>query len=529
MLFTPMTINKTEFRNRIIFPSMVTRFAGSGGEMSDQLIRYHVARAAGGAALNIMEATCVHPSGACFAPGVDIFDDRHIRGLSRFTSAIHAAGGKAGVQLNHGGLHSLPEVSGLPVPIVSFVPGMTPNENSRVLDGEDIRELVLAYGRAARRAAEAGFDLVEIHGAHGYLIAQFLSPLTNRRKDIYGGSFEAQMRFPLEVVRAVREAVGPDFPVSFRCSVEEFLPGGITLELGCRIAEAVCAAGVDLFNVSSGTCTNTWYIEAPAALPEAFNADRAEAVRRVAGKVPLAVAARIGTREAAESVLSSGRADMVCMGRALIADPGLPAKLAAGKDASVRPCIYCCEGCCKQPLLTCALNPGAGRERFDDSGNRGGKAANRKKVVVVGAGPAGMEFALEAALRGHDVTLYEERERLGGELHAASLPPRKSILSRVVEWYGHELAAAGVKVELGRTVTASMLKEAGADTVFVAAGGRAVLPEFAVRNGETLLARGLLRFAEDILQGTPFGRRVLVVGGGLVGCETAAFLAERGA
>lgn len=529
MLFTPITINKTEFRNRIIFPSMVTRFAGSGGEMSDQLIRYHVARARGGAALNILEATCVHPSGVCFAPGVDIFADRHIRGVSRFTSALHAAGGRAGVQLNHGGLYALPGVSGQPVPIVSFAPGMTPNENSRVLDGEDIRELVQAYGQAARRAVEAGFDLVEIHGAHGYLIAQFLSPLTNRREDDYGGSFERRLRFPLDVVRAVREAVGPDFPVSFRCSVEEFLPGGITLDLGCRIAEAVCAAGVDLFNVSSGTCANTWYIEAPAALPEAFNADRAEAVRRFAGAVPLAVAARIGTREAAESVLSSGKADMVCMGRALIADPDLPVKLAAGRDASVRPCIYCCEGCCKQPLLTCALNPAVGRERLDEPRNGGGKASAPKKAAVVGAGPAGMEFALEAALRGHDVTLYEERERLGGELHAASLPPRKSILSRVTEWFGHELAAAGVNVVLGRAVTAAMLKDLGVDIVFVATGGHGALPEFAAKNGEALLARGLLRFAEDILEGASFGGRVLLVGGGLVGCETAAFLAERGA
>ena len=260
MLFSPVTINKTEFKNRIIFPSMLTRFAASGGEMSDQLMNYHVARAVGGVALNMLEATCVHPSGICFENGLSLYDDRYIR---------------------------------------------------------EIHELVEAWGQAARRAVEAGFDIVDIHGAHGYLIGQFLSPLTNRRTDAYGGDFERRMRFPLEVVRAVRKAVGPDFPVSFRCSVEEFLPGGITLDLGCRIAKEICAAGVDLFNVSSGTCTNTWYIESPAALPAGFNGDRARAVRKAVGPdMRLAVAARIGRRDVAEGLLAPGGVDMVCMGRA---------------------------------------------------------------------------------------------------------------------------------------------------------------------------------------------------------------------
>lgn len=521
MLFTPVTINKTEFRNRIIFPAMATRFAASGGEVSDQLIAYHAARAVGGVGLNMLEATCVHASGVCFESGVSIYEDRHVKGLSRLVDAVHAAGGKAGVQLNHGGLHTLPLVSGGPAPLVSFVPGMTPETNSRVLDEGDIQELIEAWGRAAARAVEAGFDIVEIHGAHGYLVGQFMSPLTNVRADAYGGDFERRMRFPREVVAAVRKAVGDDFPISFRCSVEEFLPGGVTLDRGCRIAEAICSAGVDLFNVSSGTCTNTWYIEAPAALPAAFNGGRARAVREAVGPAPrLAVAARIGTREAAESLLQPGIVDMVCMGRALIADPDLPRKLMAGKDETVRPCIYCCEGCCKQPLMSCALNPEVGKERL-----RLSPAPVRKKVAVVGCGPAGMEFARTAALRGHAVTVYEERAKMGGKFAPASVPPGKALLARAAAWFEGTLKASGVTVRLGVRATAALLKEEGADVVFVAAGSEAVCPGFlkeaASKEGSRLI------HAEDVLEGRPTGARVLVVGGGLVGCEVAACLAEK--
>lgn len=521
MLFTPVTINKTEFRNRIIFPAMATRFAASGGEISDQLIAYHAARAVGGVGLNMLEATCVHPSGICFESGVSIYDDRHIKGLARLAAAVHAAGGKAGVQLNHGGLHTLPLVSGGPVPLVSFVPGMTPESNSRVLDEGDIQELIEAWGRAAARAVEAGFDIVEIHGAHGYLIGQFMSPLTNVRSDAYGGDYERRMRFPREVVAAVRKAVGDDFPISFRCSVEEFLPGGVTLDMGCRIAQAMCAAGVDLFSVSSGTCTNTWYIEAPAALPAAFNGGRAKAVRQAVGPAAhLAVAARIGTREIAESLLQAGTVDMVCMGRALIADPDLPRKLMAGKDETVRPCIYCCEGCCKQPLMSCALNPEVGKERLGLS-----PAPVRKRVAVVGSGPAGMEFARTAALRGHAVTVYEEQDTVSGKLSSASVPPGKALLARAAAWFENTLKASGVTVKFGVRATAALLKEEGADIIFVATGSDAVCPGFlkeaAAKEGSRLI------HAVDVLEGAPMAGRVLVVGGGLVGCEVAAYLAEK--
>ena len=518
MLLTPVVINKTEFRNRIIFPPMLSRFAGSGGEMTDQLIHYHAARARGGVGLNMLEATCVHPTGMCFDCGLNIFDDRYIKGFRKFTDAIHKEGGKCGVQLNHGGLHSLASVSGHPVPLVSFVPGMTPEENSRVLDEEEILELIEAWGQAARRAVEAGFDIVEIHGAHGYLIGQFLSPLTNTRTDAWGGDLERRMRFALEVVRSVRKAVGPDFPVSFRCSVEELLPGGLELEEGCLIAKAICEAGVDLFNVSSATCTNTWFIEAGAALPAVFNGDRVREIRKSVGAGPkLAVAARIGTREDADSILGADGSDMVCMGGALICDPDLPNKLAAGRDDAVRPCIYCREGCCGQPLMSCALNPHVGQERYGMP-----SAKEKKSVGVVGGGPAGMEFARAAAIAGHTVTLYEAEGSLSGKLFPASVPPKKSLIAKASAWWARQLAELGVTIKTGVKADAAMLKAAGHDVIFVATGSKPVCPGFLKGNPR-------VKDAEAVLRGESVGQRLLVLGGGLVGCETAAFLGEAGA
>lgn len=207
-MLSPITINGTRFRNRIILSSMVTSYAGSDGQVSERLLRYHEARAKGGVGLNMLEATCVDPAGRSYNPGVNIYDDRYIKGLRRLTDAIHAAGGKAGVQLNHAGRLSRPAVSHHPVPLVSFVPGYTPLDNSMVLDTEDIELVIRRFVDAARRAAEAGFDLIEIHGAHGYLISEFISPLFNRRTDQYGGSFENMMRFPLEIIRGVRRVVG---------------------------------------------------------------------------------------------------------------------------------------------------------------------------------------------------------------------------------------------------------------------------------------------------------------------------------
>ena len=514
-MLSPITINGTTFKNRIILSPMLTSYAGSDGQISERLLRYHEARAKGGVGLSMLEATCVDPAGRSYNPGVNIYDDRYVKGLKKLTQVIHDAGGRAGIQLNHAGRLSRPAVSHHPVPLVSFVPGFTPLDNSVVLDTEDIRRIIHRFIDAAHRAVEAGFDLIEIHGAHGYLISEFISPLFNQRSDEYGGSFDNMLRFPLEIIRGVRRVVGPHMPLSFRCSVEEFLPGGMTLPLACRIAPVVAKAGIDLFNVSAGLSETNEFTGPPTAIPRGWNADRSAAIKEALhGAAAVAVAGRIVDSETAESILSSGKADMVVMGRTLIADPDLPRKVAEGREAFIRPCISCSEGCGGQPQMSCVLNPGVGREALGFP-----KAEKALNVVVVGGGPAGMQAALTAAQRGHKVTLYERSERLGGLLHYAALPPHKDILARITSWYAHELVESGVDVQLNRNMNVEELKGLGADVLFVATGSDPVVPAFACK------VKYLT--AEQVLDGADTGKRVLVLGGGMVGCETAEFLARK--
>lgn len=514
-MLSPITINGTTFKNRIILSPMLTSYAGSDGQVSERLLRYHEARAKGGVGLNMLEATCVDPAGRSYNPGLNIYDDCYIKGLKKLTQVIHDAGGKAGIQLNHAGRLSKPAVSHHPIPLVSFVPGYTSLDNSVVLDVEDIELIIRRFVDAAARAVEAGFDLIEIHGAHGYLISEFISPLFNRRTDEYGGSFENMMRFPLEIIRGVRRITGPDMPLSFRCSVEEFLPGGMTLPLACRIAPVVVEAGINLFNVSAGLSETNEFTGPPTAIPRGWNADRAATIKETLhGSAAVAVAGRIVDPETAESILSSGKADMVVMGRTLIADPDLPRKVAEGREAFIRPCISCSEGCGGQPQMSCVLNPGVGREALGFT-----KAPVSRNVAVIGGGPAGMQAALTAAQRGHKVTLYERSGRLGGLLHYAALPPHKDVLARITSWYANELAEAGVNIQLNRNMDVDDVKALGADVLFVATGSDPIIPGFA-RQVNYLTA-------EQILDGAEVGQRVLVLGGGLVGCETADFLTRK--
>ena len=524
-VISPLTIRRTTFRNRIIMPSMVTNFAGRNGEVSEKLIRYHEARARGGAGLNILEATSVHDSGRSYFPGVSIASDACIRGLSHLTSAIHEAGGLAGVQLHHAGRLVRPDASGQAVPLVSFIPGRTPYENSRVLDTDEIYMLIDAYAEAARRAREAGFDVIEIHGAHGYLIAQFMSPLFNHRTDEFGGSYEGRMRFPLEIIRRVRKIAGENMVLFFRLSSEEILPGGIDMDLSCRIARDVAEAGIDLVHVSAGLAETNEFTGPPPCLPEGWNAENAGRIRAaLAGRARVSVAGRILTRATADRILNAGQADMVTMGRALIADPDLPGKLTEGRDEDIIPCIGCNEGCNghlgQRKPIECAVNFRTGREGI----MRMTPTRNGKSIIVVGSGPAGMEAALTAARLGHSVTLFEKNQEPGGLLNVADLPPHKDVLTRLKQWYVHSLEKAGVTMVMNHTVSTQELIDLHADAVFIATGSQAARPGFAA----DALASGKAVVAEEALRVSPSGCHVLILGGGLVGCETAEKFALQG-
>lgn len=519
---TPMNIHTLTVRNRFVLPGMVTDMAVDGGYVTERLLSYYEERAKGGVGLVIVEATSIDVSGKTFLHGLDISDDRFIPGLRLLAERVHSHGAAVAIQLQHGGGRAHPEYSHMPRRVMGVIPGVFEPDNAITLDEAEFARLADAWAKAALRAKAAGFDAVEIHGAHGYLINQFMSPLTNLREDAYGGSFENRMRFPLEVLRAVRKQVGPDFPILFRYSMEEFMPGGIDMEQAVRIAKVMADNGVDMLNVSIGIGESVEYIIPPASVPDGWNADRAAAIKRAVGsRIPVAVVGRICNRKAAENIIASGKADLVAMGRALLADPFLPAKLAEGRDDEILTCIGCNEGCtgmlneCRP--ISCALNPRTGYE--DDYPMT--QADAPKAVVVIGGGPAGCEAALTAAQRGHKVVLFEATSTLGGLANIAALPPGKGVFATLGTYFSAMLPRAGVDVRLNTKADADAVRALHPDHVIVATGGTPIVPRFCAGSPVVL--------AQDILTGAAqAGSRVLVIGGGLVGSETAEFLADKG-
>ena len=523
----PARLGNVELRNRIIYPPMVTRFASEEGFVTDRLIAYASERARGGVGLYTLEATYVTPQGKGFEHGVGIDDDNKIPGLRRLTDAVHAQGGKISVQIHHAGRETWSSVSGLPVVAPSDCPVAYSEEPVHVLTKEEIAVIVRQFGEAARRAREAGFDTVEIHGAHGYLLTQFLSPYTNKREDEYGGSLENRARLSLEVIRAVRAAVSRDFTVTFRMSVEESLPGGLPLQDGAAAAALFAATGdIDAIHIVSGNYATHHTVIPPASEGYITNRARAIAVRQAVGPdFPLILAGRIKTVFQAEELMQSGIADFVAMGRALIADPELPKLCTEGKFNAVRNCLGCNDGCAMRTgagLDTlCAVNPFMGSEGEFPSDE---KAKTPLRVLIVGGGPAGMEAAWYAARRGHQVTLCEKLSRLGGQFFLASLPPFKSDLALYLFNMVHRLENAGVDIRLNCPVDAEFIRNFNADRVIIATGSLPIFIPFKGLENMPHLS------ADEVLDGhlDDTGARVAVIGGGLVGAETAEYIARTG-
>jgi 2,4-dienoyl-CoA reductase-like NADH-dependent reductase (Old Yellow Enzyme family)/thioredoxin reductase len=513
-LFEPITINGMTVRNRIVVPPMDTGYGSTAHEVTDQLIAYHRRRAEGGMGLIIVEYTSVDPGGRCTETQIGIYDDRFIPGFKRLTQAVHAHGAKIALQIHHGGLRARPQFSGGEIVAPSAIAeGYVPRE----LTIPEIEALVEAFGQAARRAKEAGFDAVEIHGAHGYLINEFLSPWFNRRDDAYGGTFEKRLRFPLEVVQRVRELVGPDFPVGFRVVGEELpLGSGLTLKDTTRIAVRLQAAGVDLIHVSIGNVgPSLGRVVAPMAVDWGFNVYAAAAVKRVVD-IPVIAVGRITDVHLADRIVGDGHADLVAMGRASLADPEFPQKAQEGRSDEIRRCFGCADAC-TQSYRHCNNNPELGRELTWHPS----PAETPKAVWVIGGGVAGMEAAHLAARRGHEVTLFEKEAQLGGQIHAAAAPPHKGELLNAISNRVPLLKKYGVEVRLGTRATAEMVRQARPDAVILAAGA---LPQRPPIPG---VDRPEVVQAKDVLTGRAFvGTRVAVLGGGMVGSETAEYLAD---
>ncbi|HEY5291606.1 MAG TPA: FAD-dependent oxidoreductase [Burkholderiales bacterium] len=521
-LFSPGKIGWTELRNRVVMAPMVVQLASESGAVTERTVEYYARRAKGGAGLIIVEASYIAIGGKAFSCQLGIDRDALVPGHFDLVEAIHRNGAKVALQIHHGGARAIPALTGgvlvAPSPIAEEGIATVP----RALTEREIEELADSYARAAQRAQRAGYDAVEIHGAHGYLIHAFLSPTSNHRTDAYGGSPENRLRFAQLVVRKVREAVGARFPLLFRMSAE----GGYGIDEAVQIARALDSWRVDAIHVSVGGTAPTALVPAdtsPMARPEGWLTAYADAIKKCVS-VPVIVVGEIRHPGFAEEVLAQGKADYIALARPFLADPDWPAKAESGRDGEIRHCISC--DYCRLALLytrpiRCLVNPETGREREFSAV---APATTTKRVIVVGGGPGGLEAARTAAVRGHHVVLYERSAELGGQLQLAVLPPQKEKIEWLRQCLVTQARKAGVELRTSTLFRPEVLAQGEADVVVVATGARPLeeqLPGAAARQVVT---------AWDILQGCPpaKGLAVVVLGGRQMGCETAEFLAERG-
>jgi 2,4-dienoyl-CoA reductase-like NADH-dependent reductase (Old Yellow Enzyme family)/thioredoxin reductase len=518
VLFSPLTVKNLVLRNRIVMPPMGTWYATSFGAVTPKLVSYHQERAAGGVGLNIVEFTVVESQGKLNPHMLGIFNDGHIPGLRTLAQGVHEAGGKIAVQLGHAGRRARSLINGRRPLAPSPLPEMG-GEIPHEMNASQIEYFQECFQKAARRAKQAGFDAVEIHMAHGYLIQQFLSPLSNKRSDRYGGSLENRARFALEILSRIRREVGDEFPIFCRISADELVEGGSSLAEGKWFAKSLEREGADVIDVSAGILETSERQVPPMAFPHGLNVGLTEEIKGQVN-IPVICVGRIKSLEEAETILERKTADLIAMGRALIADPELPQKARAG--GNVRPCIGCNQGCIDRlyhgVAITCLVNARAGREYQTPSMIR---AHTSKKIAVIGGGPAGLELARVASERGHKVTVYEKEKELGGRFRIAALPPQKGEIKEFVDYLIRSLQSLGVELKTGVAVDPKDWAKSGDfDEIVVAVGG---VP---IRLSSLEAARNAA-FAEDVLQGkASLGSKIVIIGGGTVGCETADWISQ---
>lgn len=521
-LFTPGKIGSMEMRNRIIGSPMERNYCTAEGRVTQRYIDYLEARARGGAGLLYTEATYVDPRGKGREYQMGLHDDDLIPDFKRMVTAVQRHGARIGPELNFGGRVVDPVVSGLQSRAPSVVPYAGAGGASPVaLDRLEIDELIEHFAAAARRAIEAGCDFIGIHGAHGYLLSQFLSPFCNHRDDEFGGDLQSRIRFPLAVIAAIRKTVGPGVPVLYRITADEHQTNGTVLADVCAVAPQLEAAGVDLIDVSAGMYETNWWITQPMEMPQGVLAPLAKAIRATL-RIPVSVAGRITDASAAEHMLESGTSDFVTLGRAMHADPEFPNKARDGRLDEICTCIACNQGCSDMHArglpIVCLVNTVAGRER--DYAIR--PAAQDKRIVVVGAGPAGLEAARVLALRGHRVTLFEKDSEPGGQLLLNRHVPGREEMAGHIPWLANSAAKAGVRLEFSVEADAALVMGEKPDIVIVATGAVPGLPQIpGVMNCPMVDAYEVLRRPKGA------SGRALVIGGGIRGVGVARALADK--
>jgi 2,4-dienoyl-CoA reductase-like NADH-dependent reductase (Old Yellow Enzyme family) len=552
VLSSSFSILDVELRNRIVFQPHFTALPNIDGMPSDDLIAYHVERAAGGAGLLIDGSMAVMEEGKMSRRFLAIYDDRAVELYQPMTRAVHEHGAKIFGQLTHGGNTSLEHP-----PPVMWAPSQMPepysNFTTRAMDERDIRHAVEAFGHSAANLIAAGFDGVEVKIAHDGLLRSFVSPFFNRRTDAYGGTLQKRLRFPLECLQAIRDAIGPGRPLGVRLCLHEYTPFGYDVEYGLRVAEALEEIGaVDYFNCDAGSFSSFWMEIPPAAVPQGYFRPLNQALKRQSD-LPVIAFGRLKQPDLAEHMVATGEADLIGMARQLISDPETPNKLLQGRADEIRACIACNDGCLHQVVqekgVRCVQNPAAGQERFL-SERLLRPAENARHVVVAGGGPTGMKVAEISARRGHRVTLLERGEELGGQVRLAARQPLHEEVAEVTAYLEAAVDRLGVDVWLNVEAEAEELLELEPDVIVVATGSQPNLPPEHHSSlddpdaGAVARAQGLqvlpalpglelahVLSSDQVLRGAELpGTRVIVIDGNghWEAAGTAEFLADAG-
>ena len=533
-LFEPGKMGKVDLKNRIIMAPCGTHYSSHYGVVTDQQLAYYGERAKGGAGLIVTEgASCRKPPRG--KPGrILVNEDKFIPGLKKLADVIHKNGAKAVMQMSsHQG--SMDEVdpaspSGIPHPYTGWSTSIP--KQARVITVADLEELVAEYGEAARRIMEAGFDGVMIHGANGYLACELLSPVFNKRTDAYGGNLKGRAKYLLDMIDETRKKTSSDFPVilrlmgSDRLSKQGASKDGWGIEDSVELCKIVESNGATAVNITSGSAVTPEWTGPPYFIASGCNTDITEAIKKGGVKIPVWVTGKIDDAPLAEEILRDGKADFICMGRALICDPYWPTKVKEGRLEDICPCIWdkrCIEDVVVDfSPMSCTVNPIVGKEMEFQA--KLPRVTKKKKVLVLGGGPGGMQAAVIAAQKGHDVTLYEKNNKLGGQLVLAALPPDKEDLNNFLNYLKTQVTKSGVKVVLNKKATPEGVAEFAPDAVIVAVGSTPFVPDIPGIGGANVVN------CREVLAGEKkVGKNVVVIGAGHVGCETCFFLAEKGA